>query len=88
MMATHNCHDGGPCPIPPHPDLQARLFAQTVASTHDGSIPLSSPTGHVLGLNDGVLYPESHFETPVTESVMANAALERAPLRGAIRSVV
>lgn len=99
-MATHVCNDGGPCPTAPHPRLQARLLtensqaqqtlstAQRLSHTHGGSLPLSAPTGHVVGLNDGTLFPDSHFATPVPESVKANAALERAPLRGAIRSVV
>jgi immune inhibitor A len=99
-MATHTCNNGGPCPIPPHPDLQAHLLAESLevqqtlgavqhlSHTHDGSLPLSVPTGYVVGLNDGNIFPESHYETPVPESVMVNAALERAPLRGAIRSVV
>lgn len=100
IMATHTCNDGSPCPVPPHPRLLARLLAESsqdqqalsaaphLSHTHDGSLPLSIPTGYVVGLNDGTIFPKSHFEAPLPERVMANAALERAPLRGVVRSVV
>ena len=99
-MAPHKCNDEDPCRVPPHPDLQARLLEQkrlrqqdasaplSISLTHYDSVPLSGPTGHVFGLNDGVIFPESHWETPVMQTVMVNAALERAPLRGTIRLVI
>jgi hypothetical protein len=100
MSLIHSCNDGGPCPIAPHPDLQARLLAENLRVQqhpdsapsfdllHEGSLPLSVPTGHVPGLNDGTIFPQSHYETPQPLSILRNAALERAPLRGTIRSVV
>jgi hypothetical protein len=100
MMASHKCRDEAPCRVPPHPDLQARLLEQkrlvqqdpaaplSISLTHDGEVPLGGPTGHVVGLNDGMIFPESHFETHVSRSVLVNAALERTPLRGTIRLVI
>jgi immune inhibitor A len=37
------------------------------------------------GLNDGTIFPKSHFEESVLLMAMGNAALERTPLRSVIR---
>jgi immune inhibitor A len=37
------------------------------------------------GLNDGTIFPKSHFEESVSLMAMGNAALERTPLRSVIR---
>ena len=41
----------------------------------------------ILGLNDGTIFPKSHFGKPVPVMAMSNAALERTPLSGAIKCV-
>lgn len=101
MSAGHHCNDAGPCPVPPHPDLLARLGAQRLqqqqnpdqqrAPAHSTqqrlSSTLSAPTGTIPGLNDGKIFPESHFGPAPSMSRVLKAALERAPLRGTIRSV-
>jgi immune inhibitor A len=86
--------------VSPHPDLLSRLAAEGQGSTTTPSLlsvqprlsRLSAATGTALGLNDGVIFPESHFaETPSTTSLatrLSRAALERAPLRGAVRYVI
>ena len=99
MNYTHRCDGEGLCPVSPHPDLLSRLAAEGQGSTTTPSLlsvqprssRLSSPAGTALGLNDGVIFPESHFaDTPSTTPLttrMSRAALERAPLRGAVRYV-
>jgi immune inhibitor A len=37
------------------------------------------------GLNDGTIFPASHFDESVSLMAMGNAALERTPLRSVIR---
>jgi immune inhibitor A len=37
------------------------------------------------GLNDGTIFPKSHFEESVSLMAMGSAALERTPLRSVIR---
>lgn len=101
MSAAHHCNDVGPCPVPPHPDLLARLGAQRIHQQQNPDpMPapafhtqqrllstLSAPTGTIPGLNDGKIFPESHFGAAASKSSVLKAALERAPLRGIIRSV-
>jgi hypothetical protein len=87
--------------MPPHPALLAQII-QERNNVHpsqrllDDGVPapaqsqrLSAPTGSILGLNDGTIFPESHFVGDVSmrslSHRMSSAALERAPLRGAIR---
>lgn len=75
--------------MPPHPNLFARLPDQRLLlqqNPREDSPPLSRPTGTVLGLNDGTIFPTSHFPVVPSMSRMSRMALERAPLRGAIRS--
>ena len=101
MSVAHHCNDVGPCPVPPHPDLLARLGTQGIQQQQNensmrasalGTQPrlsstFSAPTGTVPGLNDGKIFPKSHFGAAPSESRVLKAALERAPLRGTIRSV-
>jgi immune inhibitor A len=42
-------------------------------------------TGLIPGLNDGIIFPQSHFGSQVPLATMRRAALDRAPLRGAIK---
>jgi hypothetical protein len=99
MSIKHLCDNAGPCPVPPHPDILASIIAErkqlqhelgssTASSSDSSSVPLSAPTGTVLGLNDGTIFPKSHYDTAPSESEMSRAALERAPLRGVIRYVM
>ncbi|KAK9481983.1 immune inhibitor A peptidase M6-domain-containing protein [Lipomyces starkeyi] len=95
MSSNLHCNDERPCLVPPHPDLCARLqqhpnfVTPPAMATHAHGHPsLSGRTGTRLGLNDGTIFPESHFETAVSSSRISRAALERTPLRGTIRVAI
>ncbi|KAJ5896936.1 uncharacterized protein N7473_006335 [Penicillium subrubescens] len=95
MTSGHACDDTRPCLVPPHPDLLARLryepnalSAPSIATQGPGRPSFSARTGTRTGLNDGCIFPESHFETVVSASRLSRAALERTPLRGTIRAAV
>lgn len=97
MTGRHTYMCEGLCAIPPHPDLQARLAAEALRvqsnpdAVPDPSLDLlhgSLPTGKIPGLNDGAIFPESHFDKAPSPSALSRAALERAPLSGAIRYVL
>ena len=49
------------------------------------SVVAQDRTGHMPGLNDGMIFPQSHFSKSVSTSAISRAALERKPLRGAIK---
>jgi immune inhibitor A len=91
------CHEGQ-CAIPPHPDVLARLKTELLEAQGTGdetafrklanSLALGGRTGALLGLNDGTIFPKSHFKKSVSTSAMTRAALERAPLRGTVNVVL
>jgi immune inhibitor A len=90
-MPPSSCADG-PCRVPPHPNLLAQFRAEGIHGTNESTFQsrimgFGAPTGTIPGLNDGAIFPESHFTTAPSKSQMARAALERAPLRGVIRFV-
>ena len=84
-----------PCAAPPHPNLLARMQTDLlkVQGTADEqnfrklthSIVAQDRTGHMPGLNDGMIFPQSHFPKFVSTSAMSRAASDRAPLRGPIK---
>ncbi|KAJ6089270.1 hypothetical protein N7467_004486 [Penicillium canescens] len=95
MTSAHECDGSGPCPVPPRPDVLAglrhepgSLTAPFITTQDPGRLSFSARTGTRTGLNDGCIFPESHFEPAVSASRMSRAALERTPLRGNIRTVV
>ncbi|KAJ5973801.1 hypothetical protein N7481_011011 [Penicillium waksmanii] len=95
MTSGHECDDASPCPVPPHPDLLARLQYEpnylstpSISTQIPGRPSFSARTGTRTGLNDGCIFPESHFETAVSASHLSRAASERTPLRGTIRVAV
>ncbi|EPS31095.1 hypothetical protein POX_h09394 [Penicillium oxalicum] len=95
MTPGHECDDSRPCPVPPNPDLLARLryepnalTAPSITTQVPGRPSFSARTGTRTGLNDGCIFPESYFETAVSASRLSRAALDRTPLRGAIRAAV
>ena len=95
---AHKCHEGQ-CAVPPHPDLFARHEAELLkvqgiddSATFRNSAHLQAlkkvtkdSSRHILGLNDGTIFPSSHFDTPVSAKTLSRAALERKPLRGSIK---
>lgn len=81
-----------PCFVSPHPALlsrtklaeaQGRVCAATQARIKTAFPPQSG----FLGLNDGAIFPKSHFAPDASIKKVAAAALERKPLRNAIRYV-
>ncbi|KAF2744498.1 M6 metalloprotease [Sporormia fimetaria CBS 119925] len=92
---AHDCGQG-PCPAPPHPDLVARtqheiLQAQGTPkeATLKAKARLRATLGRrIPGMNDGTIFPPSHYKKPTSIMAMSRAALERAPLRGAIRVAI
>ena len=87
-------HSDTPCFVPPHPDLLARTRAEALkvqgganqdkvnakAILHDLGGERRFP-----GMNDGTIFPKSHFKKPTSIMAMSNAALERTPLQGALK---
>ncbi|KAL2210265.1 M6 metalloprotease [Sarocladium strictum] len=94
-MAT-SCN--GPCFVAPHPNLLARRkveFAKVKGTAKEADfnkqqfvLTKGQRTGIIPGLNDGIIFPKSHFGKGVPLAAMRRAALERAPLRGAINVVL
>ncbi|KIW69503.1 hypothetical protein PV04_05376 [Phialophora macrospora] len=81
----------GPCFCPPHPDYYKnvpREELQRQFQTGDDEVPLSRPTGCVLGLNDGCIFPPDHFAQAPSIGQLTNAAADRAPLRNDVRVLV
>ncbi|KAJ9659113.1 hypothetical protein H2201_007515 [Coniosporium apollinis] len=98
-MVVPHCIDG-PCRVPPHPDLLASLGSKSfnVQGSPNGAAPLATagrgpisygaPTGTAPGLNDDTIFPESRFEGAPSAIHLTQTALNRAPLRGAIRAAI
>ncbi|KAI1504521.1 immune inhibitor A peptidase M6-domain-containing protein [Biscogniauxia marginata] len=94
---AHRCIEGQ-CAVSPHPDLLARQHAalrnvqgtaeEAAVREHINSLILGDRTGRIPGLNDGTIFPKSHFDENASISSMSRAALERAPLRGAVNVVL
>jgi hypothetical protein len=90
MCLSPTDHTNGPCLVPPHPKVLARIAEGRLTGPRErvsGQTVLSGPTGTLHGLNDGTLFPQSHYQrVPVPSlSRISRAALERAPLSGVIR---
>jgi immune inhibitor A len=80
------------CSVPPHPRLLARtkisrLTTEGVANTEAGRKATKILAGEkgVPGMNDGTIFPRSHYNPPKSIMAMSNVALERKPLCGIIR---
>lgn len=79
-----------PCFVSPHPSLLARTKLlqlqkpDDVATLARVQTALPRQSG-LLGLNDGAIFPKSHFAPSASVKKMSVAALDRAPLRDAIR---
>jgi hypothetical protein len=90
MCLSPTDHTNRPCLVPPHPKVLARIAEGRLTDPRErvsGQTALSGPTGTLHGLNDGTIFPKSHYQrVPVPSlSRISRAALERAPLRGVIR---
>jgi immune inhibitor A len=91
-ITVHPHHVDDLCVVAPAPELKERLVEQferlrnRAADLVGRNLSLQSPS-HV-GLNDGLIYPGTYYPLGTTAAVAQRAALERAPLRGAVRVVV
>jgi immune inhibitor A len=80
------------CVVAPAPEVKEKLIEQfervrnRAADLVGRNLSLRAPS-HV-GLNDGLIYPGTYYPLGTTAHVAQRAALERAPLRGAVRVVV
>jgi len=66
--------DNHPCFVPPHPNVKALLRGVVFPQTP--------------GLDDGAIFPPSHFPPGTAAEVISNSGINRAPLRGVIRVAI
>ena len=91
-VTVHPHHVDDLCVVAPAPELKEKLVGQfeRLRNRAPGlvgrNLSLHAPS-HV-GLNDGLIYPGTYYPLGTTAAVAQRAALERAPLRGAVRVVV
>src|SRR5262245_52612738 len=81
------------CMVAPSPELAERLSREIelLRGRTDGVIARYLTLGRkpmVLGLDDGVIIPPDQYPFSTPESVIRNAAAERAPLTGTVRVIV
>ena len=85
------CGQGSnPCFVSPHPSLIARTRRLQLQKPDDVSTLATVKTAFprqsgLLGFNDGAIFPKSHFAPTASIKKISAAALERTPLRDAIR---
>ncbi len=89
MHRCHSPHDL--CMIPPHPRLRAKIDSELEKLRE--VVPELAPLLHAghpdrPGLNDGLIVPGDRFPAGTSLQAVRSAALERAPLRGAVRVIV
>ncbi|KAG9204786.1 hypothetical protein G6514_010017 [Epicoccum nigrum] len=88
------CGQGNnPCFVSPHPSLIARTRRLQLQKPDDVSTQAKVKTAFprqsgLLGFNDGTIFPKSHFAPTASIKKISAAALERTPLRNAIRIIV
>ncbi len=91
-VIVHPHHVDDLCVVAPSPEVKDKLIEQferlrnRAADLVGRNISLKTAT-HV-GLNDGLIYPGTYYPVGTTAAVVQRAAMDRAPLRGAIRVVV
>ncbi|MCB1240872.1 MAG: immune inhibitor A, partial [Tetrasphaera sp.] len=85
-------HIDDPCFVAPAPELRDKLDAELTRlrkrKTGVADALGTSKEPRALGLNDGLIMPPDSFPFGTPETVMRASALERAPLRGAVRVIV
>lgn len=91
-MAHHNCN--APCFVPPHPGLLARTKVGILNASNPAEARADKKASSVLqgekgvpGMNDGTIFPRSHYTEPTSIMAMSNEGLIRNPLRGTVRRV-
>jgi immune inhibitor A len=91
-MAPRHCDT--PCFVSPHPNVLAKAKLQALRFQGNADVgdikkakSFLTAERRIPGLNDGTIFPKSHFEQPVSVMAMSTAALDRTPLRSTIRYV-
>ena len=91
-MAPRHCDT--PCFVSPRPDVLAKAKQQVLKSKNNATTAGIEKAKKFLaserkmpGLNDGTIFPKSHFGDSASVMAMSTAALDRAPLRSIIRYV-
>ena len=94
MSEGHVCCDGtGLCKVAPHPALQKKMKAQ-IAKMRRGvgrsamADMITMRREKPVGMDDGTIYPGDTFPLGTSADRVRGAALERAPLSGAVRVIV
>lgn len=89
-MAHQHCN--APCSVPPHPDLLTRTKVEALTTNNASATEPEKKASRTLrgekgipGMNDGTIFPRSHYEQPTSIMAMSNGALKRKPLRGTLR---
>ena len=90
--AASGSNDGELCAVAPAPELKERIRQEIAALRADTGSAIASlaraAEPNRPGFNDGLIFPPDVFPLGTPLAAIRNAALERAPLRGAVRVIV
>ncbi len=94
MHDGHQCCNGGDlCKVAPHPALKKKMKAQLArmrraAGKSATSDMITLRREKPVGMDDGTIYPGDTFPLGTSADRVRGAAMERAPLAGAVRVIV
>jgi immune inhibitor A len=92
QSAAKSSSDGDLCAVAPSPELKERI-SKEIADIRSNSKSAIASLARAAepnrpGFNDGLILPPDLFPLGTPLSAIRNAALDRAPLRGAVRVIV
>ena len=92
QAAAKSSSDGDLCAVAPSPELKERI-SKEIADIRSNSKSAIASLARAAepnrpGFNDGLILPPDLFPLGTPLSAIRNAALDRAPLRGAVRVIV
>lgn len=91
-QAGRGSNDGELCAVAPAPELKERIREEIAALRANTDSAIASlaraAEPNRPGFNDGLIFPPDVFPLGTPLASIRNAALERAPLRGAVRVIV
>ncbi len=80
------------CAVAPSPQLRERIKGALSQIQASGGLPpllnIKAAEPKAYGLNDGTIFPPDYFPAGTSPLLIANAAADRAPLRGTLRVIV
>jgi immune inhibitor A len=90
--AARASSDGELCAVAPSPELKEKIAAEiedfrSKSDSFVGSLARAAEPNRP-GFNDGLIFPPDMYPLGTPLSAIRNAALERSPLRGAVRVIV